>query len=60
MYPELIFTGIKTERWKVAEIPKIAYRGLKQVGKMICLDIKTSKKDGLFWTWSRENARAEI
>ena len=26
MYLELIFTGIKTERLKVAEVPKIAYR----------------------------------
>ena len=25
MYVELIFTGIKTERWKVVEVPNIAY-----------------------------------
>ena len=27
MYLELIFTGIKTERWNVAEVSKIAYVG---------------------------------
>ena len=27
MYLELIFTGMKTERWKVAEVSKIAYLG---------------------------------
>ena len=33
-YVELIFTGIKTERWKVAEVSKNSYLGhlgLKQV-----------------------------
>ena len=63
MYLELIFTGIKTERWKVAEVSKIAYRGhlgLKQVGKIVWLGIKTRKKRNLCWIWSREkNARAE-
>ena len=34
--------------------------GLKQVGKIICKGIKTSKKDGLGWILSRENVRAEI
>ena len=63
MYQELIFTGIKTERCKVAEVSKNAYLehlGLKQVGKIICVGIKTSRNDGLCWIWSRENARAEI
>ena len=38
MYLELIFTGIKTERWKVAEVSKIAYLGhlgLKQEWKIV-------------------------
>ena len=62
MYLELVFTVIQTERWKVAEVSKIAYLrrlGLKQVGKIVCEGIKTSKKDGLCWIWSREKARAE-
>ena len=29
MYRELIFTGIKTERWKAAEVSKIAYLGIE-------------------------------
>ena len=52
MYQELIFTGIKTERCKVAEVSKNAYLehlGLKQVGKIICVGIKTSRNDGLCW-----------
>ena len=36
MYLELIFTGMKTERWKVAEVPKIAYRGI-EAGRKDCL-----------------------
>ena len=62
IYLELIFTGIKTERWKVAEVSKIFYLGhlgLKQVGKIVYVGVKTRKKDGLCWIWSRENARAE-
>ena len=46
MYLELVFTVIQTERWKVAEVSKIAYLrrlGLKQVGKIVCEGIKTSK-----------------
>ena len=46
---ELNFTGIKTESWKVAEVSSIAYLGhlgLKQVGKIICVWIKTKKKRG--------------
>ena len=38
MYLELIFTGIKTERWKVAEVSKIAHLGhlvLKQEWKIV-------------------------
>ena len=62
MYLELIFTGIKTERWKVAEVSKIAYvghLGLKLVGKIVYAGIKTSKDNGLCWIWSKGNARAE-
>ena len=53
-----MFTGIKTERWKVTEVSKIAclgQLGLKQVGKIVCVGIKTSKKYGLCWIWSKEN-----
>ena len=32
MYLELIFAGIKTERWKVAEVSKISYFGI-EVGR---------------------------
>ena len=60
MYLELIFTGIKTERWKVAEIYRSPFLGLKQVGKIVCVGTKTSKKEDLCLIWSRENARAEI
>ena len=59
---ELIFTELKTERRKVAEVSKIAclgHFGLKQVGKIVCVGIKTSKKDCLCWIWSRKNVRAE-
>ena len=59
IYLELIFTGIKTERWEAAEV-RLSKLGLKQVGKIVCVGIKTSKKDDLCWVWSRENARAEI
>ena len=59
MYQELIFTGIKTEKWKIAEVSKIA-SGLKQGGKIVCVGIKTNKKNDLCWIWSRENAGAEI
>ena len=34
--------------------------GLKQVGKIVCVRIKTSEKDGLCWIWSRKNAKVEI
>ena len=62
MYLELIFTGTKTERWKVAEVAKLRLPifELKQVGKIVCVGIKTSKRDDLCWIWSRDNARAEI
>ena len=62
MYLELIFTEIKTEKWKVAEVSKIAYLGhlgLKKVGKIVYVGIKTSKEDALCWVWSKENATAE-
>ena len=36
MYLELIFTGIKTERWKVSEVPKITYLGIEG-GRKDCL-----------------------
>ena len=34
IYLELIFTGIKTERWKAAEV-RLSLLGLKQVGKIV-------------------------
>ena len=46
MYLKLICIEIKTGRWKVGEVSKIAYLGhlgLKQVGKIVCVGIKTSK-----------------
>ena len=36
MYLELIFTGIKTERRKVAEVSKIVYLGI-EAGRKDCL-----------------------
>ena len=36
MYLEVKFTGIKTERWKVAEVSKIAYLGIV-AGRKDCL-----------------------
>ena len=33
MYLEIIFTGIKPERWKVAEVPEIAYLGIEASSK---------------------------
>ena len=36
MHLELIFTGIKNERWKVTEVPKIAYLGIEG-GRKECL-----------------------
>ena len=36
MYLEVIFTGIKTERWKVAEVSKFAYLGIA-AGRKDCL-----------------------
>ena len=59
---ELIYTALKTERKKVAEVSKIVclgHFGLKQVGKIVCVEIKTSKKDCLCWICSRKNVRAE-
>ena len=53
----VIFTGIKTERWEVVEVYQISYLAhLKQIGKIVCVGIKTGKKDGLCWVWSRKNA----
>ena len=46
MYLELIFTGIKDESWKVAEL-RLSLQGLKQVGKILYAGIETSKKDCL-------------
>ena len=48
MYLELIFTEIKTERLKAVEVG-LSTLGLKQVGKFVCVGIKTSKKDVLCW-----------
>ena len=53
MYLQLIFTGIRIKKWKVAEVPEIVYVGM-EVGRKYC------KKDGSCWIWSRKNARAEI
>ena len=52
MYLELIFTEKNPERWKVQKYLRLE---LKQVGKIVCVEIKTSKKDGLCWIWSRDN-----
>ena len=39
MYLELIFTGIKPEKWKVVEAPKIAYFGIEASRKdFLCKD----------------------
>ena len=47
MYLELIYNRIKTAKWKVAEVPKIAYIGT-ETGRKDCLcKEKASKKDGL-------------
>ena len=47
MYLELIFAGIKTERWKATEV-RFSILELKQVGKIVFVwEIKTNKKDGL-------------
>ena len=59
MYLELIFTEIKTERWKVAE-ERLSVEGLKQVRKIVCVEVKTNTKDCLCRVWSRENARVKI
>ena len=39
---------------------KIVYTGTEAEIKVICVGIKTSKKDDLCWLWSRENVIAEI
>ena len=46
MYLELIFTGIKAESWKVAEV-RLSSQGLKQIRKIVYPEIETSKKDCL-------------
>ena len=46
MYLELIFTGIKVESGKVAEV-RLSSQGLKQIGKIVYPGIETSKKDCL-------------
>ena len=46
MYLELIFTGIKAESWKVAEV-RLSTQGLKQIRKIVYPRIETSKKDCL-------------
>ena len=46
MYLELIFTGIKAESWKVAEV-RLSSQGLKQIRKIVYPGIETSKKNCL-------------
>ena len=46
IYLELIFTGIKAESWKVAEVG-LSSQGLKQIRKIVHPGIETSKKDCL-------------
>ena len=46
MYLELIFTGIKAESWKVAEV-RLSSQGLKQIRKIVYPGIEISKKDCL-------------
>ena len=40
MYLELIFTGIKAESWKVAEV-RLSSQGLKQIKKIVYPGIET-------------------
>ena len=58
MYLELMFTGRKTEKWKAAEL-RLSILGLKQVGKIVCVGIKTSKKDGDWESWNIKSCRAK-
>ena len=46
MYLELIFTGIKAESWKVAEV-RLSSQGLKEIRKIVYPGTETSKKDCL-------------
>ena len=46
MYLELIFTGIKAESWKVAEV-RLSSQGLKEIRKIVYPGIEMSKKDCL-------------
>ena len=46
MYLELIFTEIKAESWKVAEV-RLSSQGLKQIRKIVYPGIETSKKNCL-------------
>ena len=46
MYLELIFTGIKAESWKVAEV-RLSSQGLKEIRKTVYPGTETSKKDCL-------------
>ena len=46
MYQELIFTGIKVESWKVAEV-RLSSQGLKQIRKIVYPGIENSQKDCL-------------
>ena len=58
MYLEIMLTGIKTEKWKAAEL-RLSILGLKQVGKIVCVGIKTSKKDGDWENWNIKSCRAK-
>ena len=66
MYQELIFTGIKVESWKVAEVT-LSSQGLKQIRKIVYLGIENSKKDclcqvevGECENWKKINFRGKI
>ena len=46
IYLELIFTGIKAESWKVAEV-RLSSKGLKQIRKIVYPGIETIEKECL-------------
>ena len=60
IYLELLFTGIKLNDEKLHEYLRLYILGLKEVEKMVRVGTKTSSKDDLCCSWSRENVKAEI
>ena len=58
MYQELIFTGIKVESWKVAEV-RLSSQGLKQIRKIVYPGIENSQKDRLCQGLSRRMRELE-